>query len=69
MIPSWWIESIDLRDRRRKRFCDGHILIIEDDPGIATHLRSGPEREGYQEIPLNCWILGAHDLDKLVCQG
>ena len=25
-----------------------HILIIEDDPGIATSLRSGLEREGYQ---------------------
>jgi DNA-binding response OmpR family regulator len=24
-----------------------HILIIEDDPGIATSLRSGLEREGY----------------------
>jgi DNA-binding response OmpR family regulator len=25
-----------------------HILIIEDDPGIATSLRSGLEREGFQ---------------------
>jgi DNA-binding response OmpR family regulator len=25
-----------------------HILIIEDDPGIATNLRRGLEREGYQ---------------------
>ena len=25
-----------------------HILIIEDDPGIATSLRRGIEREGYQ---------------------
>ena len=25
-----------------------HILIIEDDPGIATSLRSGLEREGYR---------------------
>jgi DNA-binding response OmpR family regulator len=25
-----------------------HILIIEDDPGIATSLRSALEREGYQ---------------------
>ncbi len=25
-----------------------HILLIEDDPGIATSLRSGLEREGYQ---------------------
>jgi len=25
-----------------------HILIIEDDPGIATKLRSGMERGGYQ---------------------
>ena len=27
---------------------NAHILIIEDDPGIATSLRSGLEREGYQ---------------------
>ena len=26
----------------------GHILIIEDDPGIATSLRRGLEREGFQ---------------------
>lgn len=25
-----------------------HILIIEDDPGIATSLRSGLEREGFR---------------------
>ena len=25
-----------------------HILIIEDDPGIATSLRSGLERDGFQ---------------------
>jgi DNA-binding response OmpR family regulator len=25
-----------------------HILIVEDDPGIATSLRSDLEREGYQ---------------------
>ncbi len=25
-----------------------HILIIEDDPGIAISLRSGLEREGFQ---------------------
>jgi len=27
---------------------NAHILIIEDDPGIATSLRSGLEREGFQ---------------------
>ncbi len=27
---------------------NAHILIIEDDPGIATSLRRGLEREGYQ---------------------
>jgi len=43
-----------------------HILIIEDNPGIATSLRSGLEREGYQ---VTCKDKGKDDITFIQSQA